>query len=155
MLGKNFLGSVSFHHIGGSVNAGTDSASGGYTGAASRVDMAAIGARRAMAVMELGACVANSTIDLTIETSDETASGWAAAATVNVPLGVQTTGKFVAVEVDTNSVPLKRYVRFARQRKGANSAIVNVFFVLGDVRVPGEIANGDLIGGGVGKQVSS
>lgn len=152
MLGKNFLTNNVVVHAGDAVAAAQDGAVAHY----SALDLAAHGARRVTALVHVGAIAANATMDLLLQTSDTDNN----ADFADVP-GAAVTGaalaanKVVAVEVDTNSVRLKRYVRIGRQRKTANSQVLGALYVLGDLRQPGRsLTRGDVVGATVGQETS-
>lgn len=148
MLGTNFLGGHVFVHIGDAVASGTDATAATL----SALDLAAHGARRVVAVSHTGTAGGTAVVDMKLQASDASGGPW-----VDVP-GAALSGvalaanKFVAIEVDTNSVELKRYVRIARQRKTAGSSVLSTFFILSDLRQPGRsLTRGDMAGAAVGQ----
>ena len=125
-----------------------------FAGAENGVDtMSNGGPRQIVGVMEFSAAAGASRVDLHLQTRAGTTGDWT---TVGSLTGLTPkANEYVAIEGDTNSVELKRYVRLSYQRKGANSTVHGAFFILCGMRVKGTVVRGSVSGGGVVSQTSS
>ena len=142
----NFLGNKAVVHASHGVGSATDA----NPVALPSVDMQSYGARRLIAVVHTEAVSnAAAVMDVDLQTSDDNAA-WSDVGSVAGTVAVA--DKLVAIEVDTNSAVLKRYVRARHQRKDHASTIGYAFYILGDLRVPGDQTNGDIVGAGVVRQ---
>lgn len=147
-MGRNFLGSHAIVRAGGAIASGRDAMPAMHD----EVDLLPLGGSRVVGVLEVGAVRPGATVEIGIETRDRSADAWRSVGQVSVDLTEP--DKVVCVEADTTGTRLGRYARMVRQRRGADSAVVGSRYIVGWVRERLEIAQGDIIGGGVLQQRS-
>ena len=148
-MGRNFLGNNTALSLAATVGTGTD-ASVQYSGTVA--DLATNGAARRVTALLFVDAVANAAavIDLVLQTRPGTTGDWRTVGTLSAV--ATAADEYVAIEADTNSAQLDRYVRLGYQRKTHNSTLAGGVWVFGDLRNPGTVAVGGISGGGVVSQ---
>ena len=150
MLGRNFLPNATIVRLGNAVAAGQD----GDVQESGNVDLQANGgARRVVLALQLGSAVAGGVVDLSVRTRAGTSGNWTTVGSVSNM--ATEANKFVAIEADTNSVRLQRYVQLGYQRKTQDIQIVAAFALLCELRQPGDLTRGDVVAAAVVSEKSA
>ena len=151
MLGQNFLPNHVVYNLQETEASATD---GSVRDAGNTVDLlAASAARRVTFLLHLGTQTSGAVVDLHFRTRAGASGNWTTVGSVT-NAATKANG-ILAIEADSNSVELQRYVSLAYQRKGAASQVVAATAVLSDLRQPGTIVAGDVTAGAVVRQVTT
>lgn len=147
----NLLGNVAFYHGDDAESAGQDSQD--RNGVA--VDLGSADARCVTGVVHVGSRAANSTITVKLEHRAGTSGNFEDVPGATVTHAGTAGNKYVAVEANTDSVRLRRYVRCSYNRSGGNQSINGVTMIVKDLRTKGSMTMGDQVAGKVGQEVST
>lgn len=148
MLGTNLLGNVAIVHGDNAEASGQDAA---FQNGVS-VDMQTQGAKKIVGVVHVGTVAGGTAaIAVKLEHSDTNTGVYTDISNTEVSV-TPGANKFVAVEADTRSVIMKRFVRLSYNRSTADSQVLGVFYVLANLRKTGDITNGDITGAKIGSE---